>query len=419
MNTDSSATCDEHNVAPDINEPHPLFPSWTRSQLYEIVCNMYLDCWSDSEIATSLSNEYSTLVSAHDITNIRTEAAIAAENQPVEVRRRWLYRYSKLTVNNLVKEYMFLERKRDIAIAKRELADEIDVLARNTLPYRLCVAVNDVLGRSNIDIKLINDLKAYAEEARKIDVLVRPYASAHKLTLNHATDHVAHELSTQYPQYRNSPDKACANLARILECPQHMTTSDDVAFLIEYDRLRGSDEASSTISLIAHGADILNRPASALEQVVAGAAYHFSYPSLVQIIDSLRSHPLMARNDILQVREYAIRHGKDLDTLKQLGYQSSLSKEATKQELAILGSICLLAEQHLSLLENSTFLTSREIARAARDKITSGDLQTILDRLNAQTVAAEIETLAGKLLKGHNFEFPVKRYLAIRFALQD
>ncbi|MEI6808109.1 MAG: hypothetical protein WCN95_05255 [bacterium] len=419
MKTDSSADEGEYSVVPELTESHPLFPFWSRSQLYDAVCSMYLDCWSDSEIAASLSTEYNEHISEHDVTIIRTEAAVAAESQPVEVRRRWLYRYSKLTVNNLVKEYMFLEKQHDVAIAKRALADEIDVLARNIPPNRLCVAVNDVIGRSNIGIKLINDLKDYAEEARKIDVIVRPYANAQKLTLNHATDQVAHDLYLQYPQCRNNPAKACNILANILGCPPHMTTTEDVAFLIEYDRLRGSNESSSTISLISHGADILNRPSSALEQAVAGAAYHFPYPSLVQIVESMRANPLMGRNDIRQVKEYAIRHRKDLDTLKQLGYQSSITKDAATQELTMLDRIVLLAEQHLSLLDHSTFLTGREIARAAKDKITANDLNTILTRLNAQSTADEIETLARQMLSGHRFEFPVKRYLAARFTLQS
>jgi hypothetical protein len=418
MDLNVVTTTNEPDSMPDLSKPHPDFPFLSRAKLYDAITSMYLDCRNDGEIAAALSEEHGRPISAQAIAGIRLEAAVAAEHQPSEIRRRWIYRYRKMTVNNLVKEFMFMEGMRNFAKGKRELANEIDLLVKNTPPDRICITVNDVLGRNNIGMDLINELQAYAVEDRKMNEAVRPYAEKHLMPQEQALAQVARMLAlTHNAERAKDPEKSTALLSEILADSSQSFTQSDVSFLVEYDRLQAEAESASMMGLIARAGD-LARPPSVLEQAIEGTAHHFAYPELVQIVDSMRSTPVMSRSDLAQVREYASRHRKDLATLKELGYVRSAPPGMAKMELEMLENVLTLTEQHLSLLDYRTFLTNHEISNALRHKITSNDLKTILDRLNASSTPEEIESLADRLLEGHNFEFPLVRYLARRFTLK-
>jgi len=171
------------NVPPDLSEPHKKFPSLGRVCLYDRITAMYLDVGDDAEIAISLSDELGYRITPDVVTEVRQEAAMMAESQKPEIRRKWSYRYKNLTVNNVIKEYMFIEGKHNFLKAKREFAEEIETLVQKTPADKLWIAINDALGRNNISLEFVYELLAYGRTARKIEKLVRPYADGKLLTL--------------------------------------------------------------------------------------------------------------------------------------------------------------------------------------------------------------------------------------------
>lgn len=408
--------------AVELAEPHAMFPSWTRTQLYDRITGMYLDCPDDSEIAHHLSSDLKLDLNANIISDIRVEAALAAETQPPAVRRRWIYRYRRLTVNNLAKEFMFLEKKGSFIQAKRDLAHEISTLVQSTPPDKLCIAVNDAMGRNNIGADLIHTLEAYWRTLRKMEDAAGRYADRSGMTMDAALLNIADKLTLLYnSECHKSVKKAATALGEILGQLPGTINEDDAAFFLEYKRFTDDEKSSggTMASKLFHCADFVAGPKSVLQRVLDGAAHHISASELTNLTDALRSNHVMARTDLEQVREYVARYIGDIATLKRLRDGADQTETAQENMLRALKVLERVIDNHLSLLDQERFLTKKERARANRCGISPNDLRVVLERLNNLPDPDEVEHLANQIFDGKDFDFPIDRYMERRFRLPE
>jgi len=245
-----------------LSEAHRLIPFLSRSDLYDTVTQLYLDAVDEAGIAQDLTARYGIPVTSAQVREIRLEAAAAAERLATpEEKRKWIYRYRVLTVNNVVKEYMFLTGAKDFLTAKRELAGEIASLVREIPENRLLLAVNEALGRSNIDRTLIAALAAYDAGARKLERTLQGYAESNKQSLADTLVMLAEKLETLPATVASDgTDTRARYLARLVGVQTNLFTAEDVAFLLEYRRAAriGGGEGGLTQRLM-RGADIVAR----------------------------------------------------------------------------------------------------------------------------------------------------------------
>lgn len=387
-------------------------------QLFDLVTGLYLDCWNDGEVADVLTREFGERVDSHVVSGIRAEAAVAADHQPEEVRRRWIYRYQTVTVNNLVKEYMFMEKKKRFIEAKRELADEIDALVGSTAPERLCIAVNDALGRNNIGMEHIRELQDYALRFRKLLVAVTLYADREGCTPERGLQSVAEKVEKLLQGKCDSDvNRAALMLAGVLGTDHIRYDPADVTFLVEYRKLSGDDGNYPLMIKLLRGADLPPRHTTALDQIIAGTAKHLSFEDLQDLIQYIRARPVMTSEILSHVHRYAERHRKDLETLKELGIRQTAQGSATQAEALAVRQLRALAEQHVSLLQAARFVGDVDARKAAKVNISPTDLQIILDRINGMTHEHQIRDFVEGIRTTRQFAFPVERYLAARFTL--
>jgi hypothetical protein len=406
------------NESSELSQPHGKIPSWSRAKVYDTVTNIYLDCWDDTEVARTLSAQLSMEIPSHLVAAIRVEAAAAVENQPSEIRKKWAYRYRKVTVNNLVKEYMFIEGSRNFIEAKRALAKEIETLVKTTSPDQLCIAINDAVGRNNVGLETILQLEAYSHRAAMMDHFADSYAQAKFLSNQSAAiQEIAGTMTRSFNgECRRDYQKAVTVLKQLLGQKSHPFDPADVDYFLEYAKFSGED-SGTLMARLTKGADIVARPKSAVEQAIDGVAHHMSPDELRQLTETVRSSKLMGRVDLEQIMDYAIRQQKNVETMKKIGWKHKLPEALQEHEHKALEDVKNLVRRHLSLLDCKEFLSEREIAKAERRDISRSGLQVMLDQLNSQSTMKEVERLAEQLFAAKRYDFPLQRYLETRFQM--
>jgi hypothetical protein len=311
---------------------------------------------------------------------------------------------------------MFLEAKHDFIKAKREFAEEMESLVKRSAPDRLCVAVNDALGRTNIGIELIHALQAYAKVARKMEALMKAYAASWGLTPEKATAQIADKINSSFKTvWQKDMAQTVQGLAGLFPKTNAEFTTADVEYLMEYNRVHRDEVEQPLIAKRIDGTRMMTRGASALEQAIAGGGHHIQNAQLLQLIDRMRGSPVLGRRELGKVRDYAVRHLQDLKTLRELGRKKQAPEGMQRLETNRLNSIMNLADRHLQLLEHQTFFSRAEHRQAKRCKISESDLQSILNRLNDATTSDEVRRLVWELMGSTKFDFPLDRYLEYRF----
>lgn len=404
----------------DLSEPHDKLRFCTRANLYDRVTSMYLDCWDDAEIAGALSAESGCDVSPETISGVRVEASVEAEaRQSPEIRRKWIYRYRHLTVNNLVKEYMFLEGKNDFLRAKRELADEIDFLVRTSPADRLLIAVNDALGRNNIGMDLIEKVLAYGRAARKVEAAIGAYEKSKGMTFRGGVVEVARMVSAIHGRASAQGGKGTAAfMATLLGCSEKTFGEEDVEFCLECAKfsLVTNTWAANPLSRIMQGADMNTGQSALLDQVLAGIAHDLSAPEVMQLVTQVRQAPLLSEGQRDKLRMYAERHISDIEMKDKLAV-SETSFRQRQQELKAVQELIRVLEEHFSLRDAATFFTPQDIANAARRGIIEPHLQAMLAKLNLlRTMDAVVEQITKQELNT-KFDFPAQRYIQRRFGV--
>ena len=408
-------------IGRDLSLPHDRFSPWTRRETYDRVAAMYLDCWDDAAIARDLSVELKRDITPELVHDVRVEAASEAQAQPHDTRLRWIYRFRRLTVNNLVTEYMFIEGQQQFLQAKLALAKEIEALVKSTAAASLCIAVNDALGRNNVGMDLLEKLQSYASTARKMDALVRSRPREAGRPPEKAVEDVAAKVASWHDsQAGRDPHKTAAYAGEVLRQPPGRVTAEDVEYLLDCWRLR-HDDGSTDVSLadrIARGGDGGASAPSLLEQVLDDGGIHLAYTALRQLAENIRGGAVLKESDLTMVQQYAARHVKDIETRRAVGQRSNVPEAVQKVQLSALQALHHLAAQHLDLLDHKAFFTPQECAQAAQRLIPPADLQAVLDRLNGLTSRDEIKAVIASLsAKVKRFEFPLDRYLEKRFRM--
>ena len=401
---------------PCLSTPHEKFPSMGRVTLFDRVTSMYLDTGDDAEIARTLSEELGTNVTPDTVAEVRKEAAMVAEKQPPEIRRKWIYRYKILTVNNIVKEYMFIEGKHNFVRAKREFAEEIEALVQKTPSDRLWIAINDALGRNNISIELVYELLAYGRTARKLEKLVQAYADSRLLTTEEGMRDVSMKVR-RYCDEENDSAKRIRFAAKLIEQNEKLLTMEDTAFLVEYGRfaMDSVTPEPNFTNRILRGADVFVKPPSILEQLLLGdVSKHLSSAELPQVILALRSTPLMTKPQLEQVLSYARRHIDGIEIMKKLGTKDQKPEQVQVMVMKALQSLQKVVEDHLCIVDATSFLSNHELGSAASGGMNIKTLEAKLAELNR---LPSLEAVIKKLSEPSKatFVFPADKYCMKRF----
>jgi len=404
----------------DLSSQHESFPGWDRSALYDLVTKMYLDAWDDGEVAQVLSEGYGIDVTPNQVHTLRREAAIAAEQQgDPQIKRRWIYRYRNLTVNNLVKEYMFMEGKRNFLRAKRELADEIDTMVKNTPANKLVIAVNDALGRNNIGPDLIHSLVVYGRTAQKLERMVQPFSDESGLPVDEHLKEVARKVSSYFGGGgQRDAGKTATYAARLMNLPLGAIVAEDVEFLREYSKFADAPDATERDLMyqIMHGADMVaSKTATPLERMLDGRRHEFTAGEIEQVIEVLKSSPVLDRPNLERLYGYAMHRLKELEE-----QQGGDADPVWQRDYHVHKSLEELLVGHFDIIEVRRFYGKKEILQAIKQGCTERSLQATLDTLNRLNNFEQVMQNLTTVLQSQarrSVTFPSDRYCRKRFGL--
>lgn len=422
--TDPDEQSQEETIAAeaaDLSRPHRDFPGWDKATLYDVVTRMYLDSWNDKEVAIALSLQYGLRVGAAQAHSIRREAAMAAAAQEShDVKRKWIYRYRNLTLNNLVKEYMFMEGKNDFLKARRELSAEIDMMVKTTPTDRLLIAVNDALGRNNITQKLVHELLVYHKMAIRIEKLVEPFAQNRNINVGDALC----ELASKIDEFaKGDPDRSLVYAAKILRVTEKRLTEDDIVFLRDYSRFASGDgnQKQGMMFHIMHGADMMaTRKATPFERLLSKTQTEFTAGEIEQMIERMKNIPVPAPDQIIKFHTLAKTRIAELEESTELVSPDGRSDPVRHRELQAYQTLEQLARGHLSLTDYRQFFTSREIDKAIRHGVPEMELQNTIGTLNRIKDFDGVLRQIRRMSDTQNqlgFAFPADRYCHRRFGL--
>lgn len=216
----------------NLKKPHEAFPFWSCETVYDLVTSMYLETGNPTRVAHELSAARGVLISEQEVQALRKEAASAALHQTdVNVRRKWMWRHRKATVNNLVREYMFLVDTRDFQTAKAELGAEIESLLESVPGNRLLLAINDALGRSDIEWHVVLELVAHHQSGQKLAALAVEEAERRGAAPEVFLKEVAQALAVQERGKRTTAEQSMAYVAWWMKQEHAGITTDDLAYL--------------------------------------------------------------------------------------------------------------------------------------------------------------------------------------------
>lgn len=408
---------EQHNnqatAAGSLDDPHPDFPALSRSELYDFVTRMFLDSGSDGDVAKALSSEFKQEVSGVQVQQLRKDAALAAvEDGSVEVRRRWIYRYSKLCVNNLVKEQMFMEDKHDFLAAKMELAEEIEGLSENSSQGRLWIAVNDALGRNNIDLGLIRELIAYSRHARALWELILPIAASRSTSIGEEIQRLWDEVNTAGVP-ASQDQRLLAPLAAALGVAAEEVTPEMTGVMRDYVEFMQGDKSdgSGLLSLIEN--DDSSAKQSLIQRVSGDREEELTPEEIGELEEFIRESGNVSRKELEAALQYAERHISHHAIRKEI-WKDDLTDEQ-QAELQALLLLQIAVNQHINVLTARRFYTSDERNLARDEGMRDAELQAHLDKLRVlKSIKMVASYLSHQKPKGR-FEFPGDRYCRMRF----
>jgi hypothetical protein len=382
------------------------FLNTDRTNLYDIVTSMFLDCHSDKDVAEALSEQFGFVVSSDDVREIRIAASRTARMEGDETkRRRWCFRFARLTADNLVKEYMLLEGKTSFREAKLALAEEITTLFRERPAHQLWVAVNEAMGRNNISLDLIREFvssheaytraKAYMERSPWRKDVAAPEGRLEIL---------AQMAKMQFAEYLKDYEKTSRWICGQLGVPEDTLEPSDVDFILDYNRMSVIAEMPDEEALAKHEGDksVRLRKDRSLDEALEGNVADLDGEQAEELMETLlsRSLPLPSRVERMYrgIEQLAKRRSPDRHTF-----------QALRDMLA----------NHLKLFSADRFFSASDLRKARRHNVSEIELCNILSDLNTLPTEADGQRYAHELFQNPAYKDALydalHRYFSMRW----
>lgn len=353
------------------------FPGLNRDEVFDFATAMFLDCEDEAYIAGVMSEQYGCAFTPALVRNVRVEAAVDADKiDDVERRKKWIYRYQSLTLNNLVKEYMFLTRAPSFFEAKIELADELYWLGQKYSRTKLLIAFNDAVGRNNIPDSLVQELLDFRETMLRTRSLVSDYAEAKGEDLMVAFLEVADRVSKAFmTECRRDSVKTAQFACRLLRVEEGSFVPGDAAFFREYAKCARYPDRSDSNALIhlMEGADTLVGK-SPLNEALSGNMPNMSATDIQDLMREMWVGPVLDAKALQMFRQQADdRAGSD-----------DLGRNVFEKFRDML-------DGHLALLDPPNFYPPRRLFRV-REGLPEKKLGPLLEALNSMSTSEEVIT---------------------------
>lgn len=361
----------------------------------DLTVALFLDCGEEAITAGLVSDRYNITLKAADVHAIRVDAAMAASAlKPSDARKRWTYRFCELTLDNLIKEYMFITRVPTFMEAKIDLADEVFWLSEKSNKSRLCIAFNDALGRNNLTMALLDELLAFREGLLRVKAMVSRASDGSGSPL-FLLD-VAEQTAAHASQPGANPSESAAFLGWLLGIKEGEATYADVRFLCQYHEGANLPDLTDPdgFQRLFEAADT-RRERLVQREATDGNLANLTRDELQQLFDLLRTRPLLGKAPLagmlsVVARKFARDRSDELlhklnNLLEGQVMVSDVENLYTRPERFKMGLRGLPAENVAALLNKANALTVREEIRAvfrnaAVNEATTGMLAELTTR---------------------------------------
>lgn len=284
-----------------------------RIELYDRVTSMFTDCGDDEYIAAVLSQQFDTQVSSHEVSQIRYEAAQEADSQGTpELLRKWAFRYQYLTMNNVIREYMFISRSPGFMQAKTEIADELFWLQKKHSRAKLWLALNEALGRNNVPPNIVDELIEFREVAVKIKGIINKAAKARGADPTKFLQEVGPQIADAYQGECNKNRVTAATVAcRILGVDLGTILPPDIDYFREYAKSLILDEKRKMggLSRLVQTTDTF-QGRRMMNEVLRGNLTLMGTTELKELAQEIENNPLFSLDQVKKLQEDVKRESK-------------------------------------------------------------------------------------------------------------
>ena len=298
------------------HKPLTANPDWLRrfrgmrkEQVFDLVTAQFLELRDDETVARILTEQHKFNVTVNIVRSIRYDAAAAADNEESrDIRKKWAFRYQNATVNNVIKEYMFLAKLSSFLEAKMELGDELFWLQKKYSREEILNAVCEVVGRKDIPVEMIDELVKFREATMRIKKLLKHYSENQQPGMNVARLllEVAEKIVEAYSsKCERNTVKTAEFACEMLKLEPGSVTPADIDFLKEFMRSAHPPERSEkdSMSLMLDGADSL-KSHGILDEVLRGNFENISPADARQLLHELCNNPVVRPEQLKGLNNY-------------------------------------------------------------------------------------------------------------------
>lgn len=350
------------------------FPAPLHREVMEFATGTFLDCGDEAVAAAVVAGRFNTPITAADLHAIRIDAAREALTlKPSDTRKRLAFRFRRLTLDNLVKEYMFITRVPTFMEAKIDIADEVFWLAQNASKARLCIAFNDALGRNNVTVELLEELLDFRERLLRIKALVAQAAEESGTPL-----FLLDVAETARTTFFESSDvtETTGKVAELLGVKGLELTRGDVLFLCNYYEGANlpdlTDEAGFRELFETADAE---QERDIFREAMAGNLPNLSRDELRLLFETLRARPLLGKTALTTMQKDVLR---------------GLEKDSTDELLTRLG---VLLDGHLAVCDVENLYTSPERFKMGLRGFPANEVALLIQRANLLSSRDDIRKL--------------------------
>ena len=392
--------------AKDKDDGIPQLKNLDKKEVYDLATSMFLDCGDEKYIAAALSEHFGVDLDTNTVRQIRFQAAAEADRmENPQDRKKWIFRYSYLTTNNLVKEYMFIMRSQNFYEAKVELADEFFWLQQKFPRNKLWMALNEAVGRNNVPIDIVDELLEFRDTLMHVKQIIGASAKQKKTDPTMLLIELSEKTDQAYRgECKEDSIKAAVFASRFLDIEDGSIKPTDVKFLREYLKCSNFPDRSEEDSLmkLIEGADTLQKR-SLIREAAAGDAVNLTFGELHQLVQEMRLGPVLKAEQLQRIADFAARKTKDSDMQN------------------VLAKLKVVIEDHLSILEVAGLISKGELLKFRVQGVTSDELQEMLKMLNSLASMQEVQSYSAEAMnkasKPRIVETLVSRYTAKRFGV--
>jgi len=277
------------------------------------------------------------------------------------------------TLDEVVKDYMTRSKLQNLCEAKIELADEMYWLGQENSKESLLAAINDALGRKDIQMDVIDAILGFRETTVRVKQVIADHARNSKSDAAKVMEEISRKVADAFVRNKQDAVKTAEYACELLHVEKGVILAADIQFFREYFECSIHHQAIQTAASnpAAQASESTPKPSSDILNLAA-ASGNAATVDVNNMIGELRQKPVLGAEEL---------KGMDVEVLRKLGGAASETYKKIKRVI----------DAHISLADVNAFYSPAERRALLLQGISMPAIQELLKIMNAIADRTQIE----------------------------